>query len=46
MRLFGFPEEFKLNVSRTKGYDLLGNTIAVKMVEAVSERLIESLISD
>jgi len=44
MRLFGFPEDFKMNVSRTKGYDLLGNTIAVNMVEAVSDRLIKSLI--
>ena len=46
MRLFGFPEDFKMDVSRTKGYDLLGNTIAVNMVEAVSDKLIKTLLSE
>tara|TARA_B110000503_G_C7144880_1_gene412474 strand:+ start:92 stop:1393 length:1302 start_codon:yes stop_codon:yes gene_type:complete len=47
LRLFGFPEQFELN---TKNYrescDLMGNTIAVNVVEAVSSRLIASLVRD
>jgi len=43
LRLFGFPDNFNLEIDRIKGYDLLGNTIAVSMVEEVSKRLIESL---
>ena len=43
LRLFGFPENFKMDISTTKGYDLLGNTIAVPMVRAVSKRLLSEL---
>jgi len=43
LRLFGFPEDYKINVSKTKAYDLLGNSIAVPVVEAVTERLLNSL---
>jgi len=42
LRLFGFPESFKL---ATRNYrescDLMGNTIAVNVVEAVAKRLLE-----
>jgi DNA (cytosine-5)-methyltransferase 1 len=45
LRLFGFPEKFTLV---TKNYrescDLMGNTIAVNVVEAVSGRLLETLV--
>jgi DNA (cytosine-5)-methyltransferase 1 len=43
LRFFGFPDTFKLNTSKNKGYDLLGNTVAVPIVEAVSDRLIDCL---
>jgi DNA (cytosine-5)-methyltransferase 1 len=47
LRLFGFPENFEL---KTRNYrescDLMGNTIAVNVVESVATRLIESLSKD
>lgn len=39
MRLFGYPEWFEMPVSIKEGYDLLGNTVAVNVVEAVSSML-------
>jgi DNA (cytosine-5)-methyltransferase 1 len=39
LRLFGYPEWFNMPVSDDEGFDLLGNTVAVSVVAAVSERL-------
>ena len=39
LKLFGFPENYKFEVGIEEGYDLLGNTVAVPVVRAVSERL-------
>ncbi len=39
LRLFGFPDNYFLPVTLEEGFDLLGNTIAVNVVEAVSERV-------
>lgn len=39
LRLFGYPDDFKFPVSQEEGYDLLGNTVAVPVIEAVAERL-------
>lgn len=39
MRLFGYPENFQMPVTTKEGFDLLGNTVAVNVVEAVAERL-------
>lgn len=41
MRLFGFPEWFQIPVTIKEGFDLLGNTVAVNVVEAVAQRLAE-----
>lgn len=41
LRLFGYPETFKFDVSVSDGYDLLGNTVAIPVVESVAERLLE-----
>ncbi len=41
LRLFGYPEWFEMPVTIDEGFDLLGNTVAVKVVSAVSERLAE-----
>lgn len=41
--LFGYPKDFKFNVSRDLGYDLLGNTVVVPVIKAVSERLMDAL---
>ncbi|MFN4145131.1 MAG: DNA (cytosine-5-)-methyltransferase [Runella sp.] len=39
LRLFGYPEWFEMPVKVEEGFDLLGNTVAVSVVEAISERL-------
>jgi DNA (cytosine-5)-methyltransferase 1 len=41
LRLFGFPEWYQMPVKEEEGFDLLGNTVAVKVVEAIGERLAE-----
>lgn len=41
LRLFGYPTSYHMDsVSVAKGYDLLGNTVAVNVIEAVAEKLI------
>lgn len=42
LRLFGYPEWFKMPVTDDEGFDLLGNTVAVSVVAAVAERLAET----
>lgn len=39
LRLFGYPEWFKMPVTNDEGFDLLGNTVAVNVVTAVAQRL-------
>ena len=39
LRLFGYPEWFKLPVTDDEGFDLLGNTVAVNVVTSVAGRL-------
>lgn len=41
LRLFGYPDDYKLNVSIDEGYDLLGNTVAVPVIKAVAERVLD-----
>lgn len=43
LRLFGYPESMDLNVSEKDGYDLLGNTVVVPVIKAVSKRLINAM---
>ena len=43
LRLFGYPEGYRLEVTEQEGFDLLGNTVAVPVVEWVGRRLIEAL---
>lgn len=43
LRLFGYPEDFKFDVSVSEGYDLLGNTVVVPVIASVAERLLEVL---
>lgn len=43
LRLFGYPETMQLNVSEKDGFDLLGNTVVVPVIKAVSHRLINAL---
>lgn len=43
LRLFGYPETMKLNVSEKDGYDLLGNTVVVPVIKAVATRLLHAI---
>lgn len=43
LRLFGYPETYSLSsVTTPKAFDLLGNTVAVNVIEQVSEKLLEA----
>lgn len=39
--MFGYPADFKFDVPRDLGYDLLGNAVVVPVVKAVSGRLLD-----
>ena len=41
LRLFGYPDDFKMLISNKQAFDLLGNTVVVPIVKAVSEELIK-----
>ena len=43
LRLCGYPDNIKFNVSEKDGFDLLGNTVVVPVIKAVAERLLETL---
>ena len=42
LRLFGYPDNIKFDVSEKDGFDLLGNTVVVPVIEAVAERLLDT----
>jgi len=41
LRLFGYPEWYQVPVKEKKAFDLLGNTVAVPVMEAVANRTAE-----
>ncbi len=41
LRLFGYPEDFKFEIEKNLGYDLLGNTVVVPAIEEVSKRVLK-----
>jgi len=45
LRLFGYPEWYEIPVKETKAFDLLGNTVAIPVVEHVAAKLAESFLS-
>lgn len=42
-RLFGYPEDFKISVSKTQAYQQFGNTVAVPVVARVAKELSAAL---
>ncbi len=42
-RLFGYPDEYKLEVSTKEGFDLLGNTVVVPVIKAVATKLLNTI---
>lgn len=46
LRLFGFPDDYDLSfLKKADAFDLLGNTVCVPVIKAVSEKLISSYLS-
>lgn len=43
LRLFGYPDDFKFEVSEKEGFDLLGNTVVVPVIKAVALRLLTNI---
>lgn len=41
LKLFGYPTNYKFDIDVDNGYDLLGNTVVVPVIKAVTKRLIE-----
>jgi DNA (cytosine-5)-methyltransferase 1 len=46
LRLFGFPEDYQLNLPLKQAFDLLGNTVVVPVIESISVRIIENMIRE
>lgn len=40
LRLFGYPEDYKFEIDRNLGYDLLGNTVVVPVIKEVAKRVL------
>lgn len=43
LRLCGYPDGTKFNVSEKDGFELLGNTVVVPVIKAVAERLLNTI---
>ena len=41
LRLFGYPEDYKFDIDRNLGYDLLGNTVVVPVIKAVAGKVLD-----
>ena len=46
LRLFGYPDDFKFDVSLQDGYDLLGNTVVVPVIKQVALRVLTILTEE
>lgn len=46
LRLFGYPDNYKFDISIDEGYDLLGNTVVVPVIKAVSSRVLDIFEKD
>ncbi len=46
LRLFGFSEDYQINLPINKAFDLLGNTVVVTVIQEITERIIiEKMLS-
>ncbi|MBE7653977.1 DNA (cytosine-5-)-methyltransferase [Tenacibaculum finnmarkense] len=41
LRIFGYPDSYEIPVKNNFAYDLLGNTVAVPVLKAISERILD-----
>lgn len=42
LRLFGYPDTYEIPVKERLAFDLLGNTVAVPVVKAISDRILDT----
>ena len=43
LRIFGYPENYDIPLKESLAFDLLGNTVVVPVIKAISERILDSL---
>jgi DNA (cytosine-5)-methyltransferase 1 len=43
LRIFGYPENYEIPVKESLAFDLLGNTVVVPVLKAISERILDVL---
>lgn len=43
LRLFGYPEDYRLDLPEKEAFDLLGNTVVVPVIKAVAARLLDAI---
>ena len=43
LRIFGYPESYEIPVKERLAFDLLGNTVVVPVLKAISERILEAI---
>lgn len=41
LRIFGYPDDFKFDIEKDLGYDLLGNTVVVPVIANVAGRVLD-----
>ena len=41
LRLFGYPEWYEISTKESEAFDLLGNTVAIPVIEFVASQLAE-----
>ncbi len=46
LRLFGYPDDYQFNTTVENGYDLLGNTVVVPVIQAVVGRVLDVFMED
>ncbi|MDR0218332.1 MAG: DNA (cytosine-5-)-methyltransferase [Enterobacteriaceae bacterium] len=45
LRLFGFPDEYNININQKELYDLIGNTVVVPVIKEVSIKTLEASVA-
>ena len=43
LRIFGYPENYEIPLKESLAFDLLGNTVVVPVIKAISERILDGL---
>ena len=46
LRMCGYPEDFKFDISVEEGFDLLGNTVCVPVIKQVAMRVLDIYVEE